>query len=171
MAYHLLDLLPGLGSQMQDPEILVMIELFSVGRCKLPAKHPELPASCGHHCHLPGEEGRGGSDKRSESRDRTSPIKHAAAPRYQRADKQQQLLLPCGTAGAEGRGIFNPSYSLCSTPSPWQRKADQAAGPYPPPSIPSSSSTHSKFLGNSLTFSLTTIVQTSLFSRRKPLHS
>lgn len=170
MTHHLLDLLPGLGSQMQDPEILVMIELFSVGRCKLPAKHPELPASCGHHCRLPREEGRAGSDKGSESRDRrTSPNKHAAASRYQRADKWQRLLLPCGTAGAEGRGIFNPTYSLCSTPSLWQRKAGQRAGPYPALSIPSSSSTHSKSLGNSLAFNLTTIVQASLFSGRKSL--
>lgn len=37
---------------MQDPEILVMVELFPTGRCKLPAKHPELPTGSGNHCCL-----------------------------------------------------------------------------------------------------------------------
>ena len=83
IAHHLLDLLPGLGSQMQDPEILVMIELFPVGRCKLPAKYPQLPASCGNHCRLPGEEGRAGSDMGSETRDRRPlSVKCGAASKY-----------------------------------------------------------------------------------------
>jgi len=94
--HHLLDLLPGLGSQMQDPEIFVMIELFPIGRCKLPAKYPQLPTGCGHHCCLPGEEGRAGSDKGSENRDRrTLSLRYAAASKYQRAAKQQRLVLPC----------------------------------------------------------------------------
>lgn len=48
-AQHLLDLLPGLGGQMQDPEILVVVELLPVGRGKLPPEDPELPPSRGHH--------------------------------------------------------------------------------------------------------------------------
>lgn len=48
-AQHLLDLLPGLGGQVQDPEISVVVELLPVGRGKLAPKDPELPPSRGHH--------------------------------------------------------------------------------------------------------------------------
>lgn len=55
-AQHLLDLLPGLGGQMQNPEILVVVELLPVGRGKLPPKDPELPPSRGHHSCLQEKE-------------------------------------------------------------------------------------------------------------------
>lgn len=55
-AQHLLDLLPGLGGQMQNPEILVVVELLPVGRSKLPPEDPELPPSRGHHSCLQEKE-------------------------------------------------------------------------------------------------------------------
>lgn len=79
---------------MQDPEILVMVELFPTGRCKLPAKHPELPTGSGNHCCLPEE--RTGSNKSTEARERRNlSVRCAAASKYQKADKWQQLLLYC----------------------------------------------------------------------------
>lgn len=46
------DLLPGLGGQMQDPEILVVVKLLSVGRSKLSPEDPQLPAALRHHYSL-----------------------------------------------------------------------------------------------------------------------
>lgn len=42
-----LSLLPGLGGQMQDPEILVIWELFSTGVRELPSEKPQLSITRG----------------------------------------------------------------------------------------------------------------------------
>lgn len=89
-AQHLLDLLPGLGGQMQDPEISVVVELLPVGRGKLPPKDPELPPSCGHHSCL--QEGRAGSEQHSKPAH--NPPRQAQGSKPQ---EQQQL------SGTEGR--------------------------------------------------------------------
>lgn len=34
---------------MQDPEVLVMVELLAIGRCKLPTEDPQLPTTLGYH--------------------------------------------------------------------------------------------------------------------------
>lgn len=43
------DLLPGLGGQMQHPEVLVVVKLLSIRRGKLPTEDPQLPTTLGHH--------------------------------------------------------------------------------------------------------------------------
>lgn len=47
-----LDLLPGLGGQMQDPEVLVVVELFSTGGSKQLSEDTPVPqaASFPHKC-------------------------------------------------------------------------------------------------------------------------
>lgn len=101
-----------------------MVKLFPTGRCKLSTKHPELPTGCGNHCCLPEE--RTGSNKSAKARKRrTLSVRCAAASKYHKADKLQQLLLHClekKLCGAEWRGILNLSWSLCSTPSLQQSK-------------------------------------------------
>ena len=42
------DLFPGLGGQVKDPEVPVVVELLSIRRGKLPAEDPELSAALGH---------------------------------------------------------------------------------------------------------------------------
>lgn len=101
-----------------------MVKLFPTGRCKLSTKHPELPTGCGNHCCLPEE--RTGSNKSAKARKRrTLSVRCAAASKYHKADKLQQLLLHClekKLCGAEWRGILNLSWLLCSTPSLQQSK-------------------------------------------------
>ena len=46
---HSPDLLPGLGGQMQHPEVLVVVKLLSIRRGKLPTEDPQLPTTLGHH--------------------------------------------------------------------------------------------------------------------------
>lgn len=45
-------LLPRLGGQVQDPEVLVVVELLSVGRGELPSEDPQLPPTVRHHHRL-----------------------------------------------------------------------------------------------------------------------
>jgi hypothetical protein len=49
MSRILPNLFPGLGGQVQDPEVLVMVELLAIGRCKLPTEDPQLPTTLGYH--------------------------------------------------------------------------------------------------------------------------
>lgn len=44
---------------MQDPEILVVVELLSVGRGKLPSEDPQLSPTLGHHHSLVSTAPRG----------------------------------------------------------------------------------------------------------------
>lgn len=53
-------LLPGLSGQMQHPEILVVVELLSVGRSKLPSEDPQLSSTLRHHHSLLEEKDRSG---------------------------------------------------------------------------------------------------------------
>ena len=56
---HILDVLPSVCSQVQHPEVLVVVELFPVGRGKLSPEHPELSPALGNDHRLRGEtEGR-----------------------------------------------------------------------------------------------------------------
>lgn len=68
---HILDVLPGVCSQVQHPKVLVVVELFPVWRGKLSPKHPELTPTLGNYHRLRGREGgvrqRGGRGLHKQS--------------------------------------------------------------------------------------------------------
>lgn len=59
---------------MQDPEVLVMIELLAIRRCKLPSEDPQLPATLGYHHSLSDKVNRLG-----ESQDSTDGLSMASS--------------------------------------------------------------------------------------------
>lgn len=122
-AQHLLDLFPGLGGQVQDPEIFVVVELLPVGRGKLAPEDPELPPSRGHHSCLQDKGQLGQS--RIPNLAPTSPCAKHTAPNPR--EQQQQL------SGAEGRKEGEFGLKVFSTSSLGQGKAGLGAGLFPPP--------------------------------------
>lgn len=59
----LLDMLPRLGGEMEHPQVLVVVKLLAIRRCKFSSEDPDLPTGL-RYCHCLG--GRHKRAKRSQ---------------------------------------------------------------------------------------------------------